>query len=307
MRFSIGIPIHNEGRNIGRLLGQLRARRLEALGLRRVIVVSSGSTDGSDEAVERLARTWPALELLRQAERRGKADAVNLFLAAVGDDPDERLVLISGDVLPAPAALPRLLAALDDPAVGMAGGQPRPCAPPTRAAERIAAMLWELHHLTGLRRPKLGEAVAFRNIVRRIPADTAVDEAALEAAIVARGYRLAYVPEAEIRNRAPATLADLLRQRRRIAAGHLHLRRTTGYAVSTLAARDAAPVLLRALAADPRRAPRLLAAAGIELASRALGRWDLLRGRNPYVWPMAATTKEPVPARRSRLSPGEAR
>jgi hypothetical protein len=145
-----------------------------------------------------------------------------------------------------------------------------------------------------LRSPKLGEVVAFRNVVDRLPVDTAVDEASLEAILCARGFRLAYVPAAIIRNKAPESVRDLLKQRRRIAAGHSHLRSTQGYSVSTTRAGLVAPAVLRFLAREPARFGTAAAAAALEAWGRCLGWWDLrIRGKNPYVWEIAASTKDP--------------
>ena len=47
-----------------------------------------------------------------------------------------------------------------------------------------------------------------------------VDEASIEAIVRAAGLELRYVPEAVVRNKGPETVADLVRQRRRITAGH---------------------------------------------------------------------------------------
>ena len=99
LSFSIGITIHNEERNIGRLLEVLRSQELESRGLGRVIVVSSGSTDRSDAIVAAVAADWPAVSLTTEPERRGKASAINRFLEEAGTSPDA-LVLMSGDVLP---------------------------------------------------------------------------------------------------------------------------------------------------------------------------------------------------------------
>ena len=43
------------------------------------------------------------------------------------------------------------------------------------------------------------------------------------------GYEIRYVPEAVVHNKGPETVGDFIRQRRRIAAGHLHLLKSQGY------------------------------------------------------------------------------
>jgi cellulose synthase/poly-beta-1,6-N-acetylglucosamine synthase-like glycosyltransferase len=82
-------------------------------------------------------------------------------------------------------------------------------------------------------RPKLGEAIAFRNIIISLPEDLAVDEAYIESVFTKRGYKLVYCPDAVIYNKAPETLMDFLKQRRRIETGHFYLRKKYGYHAST--------------------------------------------------------------------------
>ena len=94
--------------------------------------------------------------------------------------------------------------------------------------------MWRLHHKIALITPKLGELVAFRSLVKEIPADTAVDEASIEAIIRKAGYELCYVPDAIVRNKGPENIKDFLKQRRRIAAGHKHLMIEERYEVSTM-------------------------------------------------------------------------
>lgn len=292
MGYSVGVIIHNEERNIGRLLGRLETELQGDSRLERVVVVSSASTDRSDSIVREAAARWPAVRLVVETERRGKASAINLFLDEARSS--EACILLSGDVLPDPGALAKLLDALADPGVGMAAGRPVPLVSPHGIAGRIARLQWDLHHEVSLRSPKLGEVVAFRNVVDRLPADTAVDEASLEAILCARGFRLAYVPDAIIRNKAPDNVRDLLKQRRRIAAGHGHLRSTRGYSVSTTRTALVAPAVLRFLAREPSRVGTAAMAATLEAWGRLLGWWDLrIRGKNPYVWEIATSTKDP--------------
>ncbi len=295
MSFSIGVIIHNEERNIARLLEHFREDSLEPLGLDKVVVVSSASTDRSDQIVRELAARWPKLQLICEADRRGKAAAINLFLQAAR--PASILVVSSGDVLPERGAIARLLATFEDPAVGMAGGRPMPRGEAPGWIQRIVRLQWDLHHEVSLLSPKLGELVAFRNVVDRLPEDTAVDEASLEAILSTAGYRFLYVPEAIVWNKGPDTLEDFLKQRRRIAAGHRHLRDSSGYRVSTARGRLVAVALARLLAREPTRAGDAVAAAAIETYARLRGMWDLYVARkNPYIWDVAASTKDPADA-----------
>jgi hypothetical protein len=157
---------------------------------------------------------------------------------------------------------------------------------------RIVHLLWELHHEVALHDPKLGELIAFRPVLPALPADTAVDEAAIESLVRAKGLRLVYAPGAIVRMKGPATVADYLAQRRRIHAGHLILKRQAGYSVSTLS--------LRRVLSAARRARRptvaLAAAAALEATARLLGSWDARIARRDHrAWKPIPSTKDLTP------------
>jgi len=286
---SVGVMAYNEERNIGRLLEALTSQKLEVADVRRITVVSSGSTDDTDHIVGDWAARDPRIELLRQQEREGKASALNLFLERAEGDV---FVLESGDTLPAPDCIERLVRPFEDPEVGMAGARPVPVDDPTRFMGFVVHLLWRLHHRLALRSPKLGEMVAVRSYVRAIPRETAVDEASIEAIVVARGGKLCYVPEAVVYNKGASTVRDFLKQRRRIYAGHIWLSRTQSYEVSTHRAGGILSVLLEDL--DPSPRSMLWTAGGVllEFVGRSLGAFDyyVLR-RNPYTWDVAESTK----------------
>ena len=51
---TVGVFAHNEEANIGQLLEIMLQQELEQVEIREIIVVSSGSTDQTDEIVHRL-------------------------------------------------------------------------------------------------------------------------------------------------------------------------------------------------------------------------------------------------------------
>jgi len=286
---TVGVMAHNEAANIAKLLDALLAQRLRTVAIRRIVVVASGCTDGTAEIVRRIAAAKPRLRLLVQAERRGKASAINEFLPhAVG----EVVVLESADTIPDQDTIEKLISPFADPSVGMTGARPIPANDPNRFWGYAAHLLWGLHHDIALQHAKLGELVAFRNVVTSIPDDTAVDEASIEAAITAQGLTVRYVPEAVVHNAGPQTLGDFLRQRRRIHAGHLHLRDTSRYQVSTMQVSTILRALARRLNPTPRKLAWTAAVVALEAWGRTLGAFDYrVRKRNPFVWDIAPTTK----------------
>jgi cellulose synthase/poly-beta-1,6-N-acetylglucosamine synthase-like glycosyltransferase len=286
-RTEIGVMAHNEVTNLPRLL----VRLLTEPGDHLVRVISSGSTDGTDEIVRQLAAIHPRLSLVVEPKRRGKARAINRFLTTLSANTN-RCVIISGDVLPRPGALARLLTPLNDVDVQMTGARPCPTNPTRRLVDRIVHLQWALHDRIARVRPKLGEMVAFRPPVDPIDPDTAVDEAAIEAQLTAHHGRLVYVPEAEVLNRGPRTWRDLLAQRERIWVGHLRLQRRTGYRVSTYRLQDLVVPAAQLLMQQPRRLPEMILGATIELIARVRGtiRHRVL-GELPSVWPVLTSAK----------------
>lgn len=286
---SIGVMAYNEERNIGRLLEALVGQKLTDVSISEIVVVSSGSTDRTDQIVTECASMHPRIRLVRQGRREGKSSAINVYLEEARGDI---LVLESGDTVPAPECIENLLAPFRDPRVGMTGARPTPVDDPDRFMGFVVHMLWRLHHMLALRSPKLGEMVAFRSFVRAIPRESAVDEASIEAIVVQRGHTLRYVPEAIVYNKGPSTVRDFLKQRRRIYAGHLWLSREQSYEVSTKSVGGILGVLFEDLEWRPRTL--LWTAAGVVLESigRLLGAIDFyILKKNPYTWEVAESTK----------------
>lgn len=287
LRAALGIMAHNEAVNLHRLLGALSSLPAQ---VDPILVVSSGSTDGTGSIARSHGARDPRIRVLEEPERKGKAAAINLFLDQLPPEV-EVCVLVNGDLLPEGDAVPLLLEPFADPSVGMTGARPVPTNPATGWIHRVVRFQWDLHHRVALRRPKLGEMVAFRRGVPLLPEDTAVDEATLESHFAERGLRLVYVPDAVVHNRGPDRLSELLSQRSRIWAGHLHLRRERRYPVATYRLRDLALPLAHHLEDRPGDLPVALLAAVLEILARAWGTFGPPR-RNPALWPVLPSTKD---------------
>lgn len=287
---SAGVMAYNEEGNIGRLLRSMLEERFSHGDLTEIIVVASGCTDRTEEIVRDFERRDRRVVLLSQPRREGKAAAINLFLARARG---EILILESADTVPRKGTLDALVAPFSDPGVGMTGAHPVPVNGADTFIGYTVNLMWRLHHRIALRSPKMGELVAFRNFVREIPADTAVDEAAIEAIVTGAGYALRYVPEAVVRNKGPENVRDFLKQRRRIAAGHMYLSRDRQYRVST----SDPGKILRILAGEQAWGIREIAwtagAIGLEAAGRMLGLYDVVvKRKNPFIWEIAGSTKK---------------
>lgn len=290
---STGIMAYNEEANIADALDSVLKQELKGKQVKEVIVVASGCKDRTVPIVADIAARDPRVRLIEQARREGKASAVNLFIGAAKCPV---LIMMSADVMVEDGAFDVLLRHFDDPAVGMVGGHPVPVNGPGTFLGHAVHLQWRLHDRIARESPKLGELVAFRNVVPSIPLDTAVDELSIQALVTQLGYRLAYEPQATVYNRGPATVQDFLRQRRRIYAGHLRIREQQAYSAPTMSALRAGRALLRPESfATPRMAVWSLGTVGLEATARALGRYDVARGsRAHHVWDVCATTKQHI-------------
>lgn len=287
----VGIMAYNEARNIRALLQALIAQRTRCCRLMEIVVVASGCTDETEAIVEQVARRDPRVRLLVQERREGKSRAINLYLRGAG--PDFR-ILASGDTIPADDAVEALIRPMvEDPTVGMTGGHVVPVNGNTRFIGHAVHTLWRLHHRLAINAPKMGEIVAFRNVVKRIPEDSAVDEVSIEAAVTEQGLHLKYIPEAIIRNKGPETISDFIKQRRRIHAGHLAARKIAGYAPSTMSLRRVGKVFIEDALERPGRLPFAIGTAALEATGRLLGAYDhYISRRSHAVWDIAVTTKD---------------
>lgn len=294
LKCSVGVMAHNEERNIGRLLEALRAQTLICCRLDEIVVVASGCTDRTEGIVEAAARHDARVRLVHQERREGKARAINLFLEMAQASMIDICILQSGDTLPEAGTIDALVRPMaEDPTVGMTGAHVVPVNGHGTFLGAIVQTLWRLHHRLATEVPKMGELVAFRNVVSRIPDDSAVDEVSIESAVTSKGLSLRYAPDAIVLNKGPETVSDFLRQRRRIHAGHLDVARRAGYAPSTMSLSRVGRHFLADTLSSPSQIPVGLGAAALEAAGRTLGAWDFyITRRSHAIWDIAVTTKD---------------
>ena len=289
---SVGIMAYNEEANIADAIGTILGQDLHSSHIAELIVVASGCEDATVAIVSDIAGRDPRVRLIDQPQREGKASAINLFLATATSPV---MLMVSADVLVEDGTIDALLRHFDDPGVGMVGGHPIPVNHETTFLGHAVHLQWRMHDRIARDTPKLGEIVAFRNVVPSIPTDTAVDEISIQALVEQLGYRLVYDPQAIVYNRGPTTVRDFLRQRRRIYAGHLRIADQQGYPAPTMNSARLLRTLLRSGAfMSPRGAVWTMGTVALEATARGLGHYDVMRRRPQHVWEMCATTKEHV-------------
>lgn len=289
---SVGVMAYNEQANVADALRSILGQKLTASKIAELIVVASGCEDQTAAIVTDIARRDQRVRLIEQERREGKASAINLFISQARSPV---LVMASADVLLEDGSLNHLLRHFEDPEVGMVGGHPTPVNGETTFLGHAVRLQWRLHDRIARQSAKLGEIVAFRNVVPSIPIDTSVDEVSIQALITQLGYRLVYEPRAVIYNRGPATVSDFLCQRRRIYAGHLRVREQQSYTAPTMNAWRVARALRGSGSfRSPRAGLWTVGTVGLEAIARTLGWCDVLLNHSQHVWEISNTTKQHI-------------
>ena len=132
--------------------------------------------------------------------------------------------------------------------------------------------------------------IAFRNVISEdIPKKLATDESYIEFMIKKLGYEILYVPSAIVYNSGPSSISNLIKQRRRIFNGHLHIKEEYGYSVSTM---DPFPILKEVVnlfktETSMKKRIWIIGAVMIETWSRTLASIDFyILKKIPYKWEM---------------------
>ena len=325
VRLAVGIPAHNEEKNIGKLLQNLLEQPLdEGVVLEKIIVVTSGCTDRTEEIVEAFARKDGRVKHFSEAERRGKISAVNLILRESLDS--DVLIMLSADNLPAKGSIQEILKPFlgslrkcegkngeerergesgekrsevsgggEDRSksvgsVGCVSGHPVPVNDPRTFFGFASHLLWGLHHRISQREAKLtGEFFAMRvGIVEELPA-VVNDDLYIEYAVKRRGYALVYAEKAVSFMRGPETLGDFLRQRVRVHVGHMQIAAMTGYKPKTASIYENIRHLKDFFTL--RRMHFIAGAVLLEAFARILAFFHFKFRKIPLTWEHAKTTK----------------
>jgi len=243
MKVLIGILAHNEQENIAKTIDFL-ARKYSSY---RILVVSSGSTDRTDEIVRKLASQYSNVTLIVEPKRRGKAHSLVTLLRTLNEQYDV-LVYLGADNMPENGAIERLVATIGSKErVGLLGSRPIPVNDPTKLVGWITHLVWGVHHEVSLIQPKVsGELCALRaGIVFDSPPTLINDDAYLQFIVALRGLETAYDPNAVVYLRGPDTLKDYFTQRCRITIGHYQVEQLLGAKLPTTRAWRNLPIAWR--------------------------------------------------------------
>jgi cellulose synthase/poly-beta-1,6-N-acetylglucosamine synthase-like glycosyltransferase len=259
---SIIICAHNEAASIGPKLRSVFASVSNRSETIETIVCDDGSSDGTANIVERVAEEAPIPLRLVRLPRGGKAAALREALSV---SAGEILVFSDADPLWDEATLGALLEPFGNSCVGAVAGEVRSLRTGPAGAWRAGEALFRTYEsairaaedrLFGCVSADGGLFALRASLAEPVPADV-TDDFFLSSAAVARGYRIAFRPEAAVYEVAPDGQRQHFRRRVRITVrgltgvwrrrGLLNPFRTGAYAFGLLfhkLLRRLAPLLL---------------------------------------------------------------
>jgi len=284
---AICIPAYNEEKNISQLLKGLLAQKTKTITISHIVIVSSGSTDKTDDIVEKYCHKDPRIQLIREKKRHGKAHAINCFLRVI---TDPIVVIQSADTIPTATTIEKLCHPfVEDPSIGMTGGAPVPVNDRDTFLGYIIHAWWWFHRNI----PRFGEIIAYRNILPQVAENTAVDEAYIQAKMIQLGYNVVHIDDAVVYNKGPETVHDLIKQRRRIFNGHARLHRDENIHISNMTKSSFHLLLFKFKMKKMRHLFWLIGGILLEIWARFLGAYDThILKLNPYAWDTATSTKD---------------
>jgi hypothetical protein len=217
---TVAIAIHDGAGDVGERIADVLAQDGPDSPILEVLVGSDGSTDGTDAAVEAIARADPRVRLLA-LPRAGQTPTQHaLFSAARG----EVVVLTDAETRYAPGALALLCAPFADSRVDATTGRLEWRDEGATATSRNEGLYWRyerrVRHLesrAGWLTAVTGALSAFRRTAYRpVPASTAMDHL-LPLFVLERGGLVVYVPGAVAVDRPISGLREQFRSRTRTA------------------------------------------------------------------------------------------
>jgi len=288
---TLGICAYNEAANIEKAIRSVYKQILSGFEIKETIVVSSNSTDGTDDIVKGLMAGYGSLRLICQEKREGKNSAVNCLLD--GKSTEIVAVLNADTIFFDENSLQRLLEPLNDGKVGIVGGHPIPTNDTRTIAGFASHMIWSMHHHVSLVNPKIGEIIAFRDIGTRLSTKNSGDEDMLRMKLEKAGYVSVYAPEAKVLNKGPETKRDFVKQRTRVNIGERSIKKEHDFDIPTWSMKMLYPALIDTMKELGFHPIKIVAAVLMETYSRLKAYVHVKSNRGDVnIWDPVKTTKK---------------
>jgi len=216
---TIGVPAHNEAKNISRLLDSIKQQRLDSCVLERVIIACDGCTDDTSQIAKNYSTSYSLVEVWDDGKRLGKIGRLNEFYQKINTDV---FIMFDGDsILSNNLVVDKLVRSFSNESVGLVGGLEKPLKP-QGLVEKIA-VTWTEVWLNTRKDLNGGQVVhnhagcvsainrkLYRDII--IPETVAAEDEFLFFACIKKGLEFRFAQDAVVNYRCPSSLNEYLMQ-----------------------------------------------------------------------------------------------
>lgn len=235
---SVLIAAYNEEHTLPKTLASIN-RQLSQYPNSEVIVVVSGCSDNTLQVIRRAQTHYSNLIVVEQAEREGKASALNYGKEVARGDI---LILTDADVLWEDNALSYLLSHFKEMTVGLACAQVISLLRDKSLlslTNRVHCDVWHKIRLRDSGNKCLTMPSGYLYAIRtalfpRLPTDLIDDDAYVGLCVAQKGYRLVYDPRAVVSVSFPTNISDYLKQKIRTHIGRMQLKVNNSIEISRI-------------------------------------------------------------------------
>ena len=221
---SIIITSYKEPKTIGKAIESFLKQKIRE---KYELIVSAPDRETQD-VVKKYVKKDKRVRLFKDPGK-GKTLAINLLLPRLKGDI---IILTDGDVYVSSDSINKIIDSFKDEKVGCITGKPVSVNPRDNLFGYWSHMLCNAAHKMRLNRDKKGKFLecsgylwAFRNkVIDKIPRETAEDTI-VPIFFYLKGYKIKYLPEAQVYIKYPSNLFEFIDQKKRTAKGHETLSR----------------------------------------------------------------------------------
>tara|TARA_Y100000031_G_C8188437_1_gene370155 strand:- start:161 stop:1045 length:885 start_codon:yes stop_codon:yes gene_type:complete len=221
---SIIITAYKEERTIGKAIQSFIQDTNE-----EIEILVACPDEETKKVVQEYAKKYPNIHHV-QDPGKGKPIALNIcFKKARGN----KLILTDGDVYVSKNSINELMKELNKENVGAVTGRPISINSRASMLGYFSHLLTDLGaHDTRLKYVKQGKFIvcsgylfAMKKVISSLPEDALSDDAVMSHMINEKGYKIGYVPKAEVYVKYPTNFKDWITQKKRSAGGYNQLKK----------------------------------------------------------------------------------